>query len=318
MWFPDFLLAAAGLALLVFGVVQLRKKELLEDTPTSTIRGVAMGTAELVGKAVERTPLMSILTCTRCVWWRHIVEEERTGSKGEKRWVKVREGTSTDLFYLDDGTGRLAVDPIGAEMKIGFKRQWLGSQLTEGLDPGEGAAWGRLGGLLAGVGVQRRYTEWLILPTAKLYVFGFVKNTRDACADRRERLTQALRELKADRARLMAFDADGDGRISEGEWDRAVEAVQRQLTGDDLASSRPGAADPDSMMVCRGPEEKTYIISDSGEKGAVRGYAWSGYAGLFVGAALFLLGAESLLARLGVIQGGWSVPWGAFMAGDRY
>src|SRR5512138_1774117 len=130
MWFPDLVVALAGLVLLLFGLARLRKKHLIEDTPTSTIRGVAMGMAELSGKAAERTPVFSVLSQTRCVWWRYMVEEERTGSKGEKRWVKVREGASTDLFYLDDGTGRLAIDPMGAEMHIDFKRQWLGSGLA--------------------------------------------------------------------------------------------------------------------------------------------------------------------------------------------
>jgi hypothetical protein len=294
MWFPDAVLAAGGLALFIFGFSRLRRMRLLQDTPTSTIRGVAMGTAELVGKAVERTPLLSVLTGTPCVWHRYTVEEERSGSKGEKRWVKVREGVSNDLFYLDDGTGRLAVDPMGAEMNIDNRRRW---------QDGAGSAFSL-------AGRRRRYTEWLILPTGKLYLFGYVKSVRDAAADRRERLTAALRELKLDKERMKAFDADGDGVISGQEWEAAVRAVEGHLAEQDLAESRPQAgSDPDALMLCRGPQEKTYVISDTGEKGAVRRYAWSGYLSFSGGAGACLLGAESLLTRFGVIAGGWSIPW---------
>ncbi len=295
MWFLDALFAGGGLALFFFGFSRLRRMRLLQDTPTSTIRGVAMGTAELVGKAVERTPLVSVLTSTPCVWFHYTVEEERSGSKGEKRWVKIGEAVSNDLFYLDDGTGRLAVDPMGAEMNIENRRRWIDAA---------GTAFGPF------TAHRRRYTEWLILPTGRLYIFGYVKGVRDAIADRRERLTAALRELKADKERMKAFDGDGDGVISVQEWDAAVKTVEGQLAEQDLAESRPqGGPDPDAMMVCRGPQEKTYVISDTGEKGAVRRFAWAGYLSFFGGAGACLLGFESLLARLGVIAGGWNIPW---------
>jgi len=282
----------------------------LEDTPTSTIRGVAMGMAELVGKAEERTPVLSALSQTPCVWWRFLIEEEQSGSKGERRWVKVQDGTSHDMFYLNDGTGRLVVDPIGAEMRIDFKRRWLGAGLSLDLV----ARGFPVGLVLSRGGGQRRYTEWLILPTGKLYVFGTVKGVRDAAAERRERLTQALRDLKADRARMSAFDADRDGNISAEEWETAVEAMKRKIAEDELGEVSPaGAEDADSKMVCKGTDEKTYVISDTGEGGAVGPLAWTGYPSLLLGIVLGLGGLASLLARTGAIAGGKAIPWGHFL-----
>lgn len=310
MWFPDLLLLLAGGALLLFGLSRLRRKRLLQDTPTSTIRGVAMGMAELSGKAVERTPVISPLTTTPCVWWRFTIEQEQTGAKGERKWVKVNEGCSIDLFYLDDGTGRILVDPMGAEMKIDFRRQWYGAAY----DPVAGTGASAAGLLLAQGGNRRRYTEWLILPTGKLYLFGHVKGVRDAAAERKERLTQALRDLKADKERLAAFDADQDGRISAGEWDAAVEATKKRIIEEELAEGRPvGREDPDSRMMCKGPDERTYVISDTGEQGAIGSLSWTGYPSLAGGALLGLAGLASLLSRIGIIAGGWTIPWRHFL-----
>ncbi len=291
----DWALVAGGLPLAVFGVLRLRKKHLIEDTPTSTIRGVAMGMAELKGKTRMRTPMFSLLTQAPCVWWKFKVEEEREGGKGGRHWVTVSSGESNDIFHLEDGTATIAVDPMGAEMRIENRRQWRGGLVFGNSD-------------IFPSTYERRYTEWLILPFAPLYVYGYVKGNRDAWADRKVRLTEALRALKADKARLASFDRDGDGRINENEWAEAVKAVERQLAEEDLAAPG-GGPDPDAMMVCRGQVERTYIISDTGEDGALRGLAWAGYGCLAAGLLVSLLGAQSLMAKAGLWPWAWAIGW---------
>jgi hypothetical protein len=55
----DALALLGGGGLIVFGFIVLRRKRLLENLPTSRIRSVAMGFAELAGRARNRSPLVA-------------------------------------------------------------------------------------------------------------------------------------------------------------------------------------------------------------------------------------------------------------------
>ncbi|MDI6735416.1 MAG: hypothetical protein QME42_04345 [bacterium] len=69
-----------GPGLFFYGFFKLKKKRLIEDIPTSKIRSVAMGFAEIKGKARQKIPLKSPLTSADCVYYKFLVEKERTGT----------------------------------------------------------------------------------------------------------------------------------------------------------------------------------------------------------------------------------------------
>src|SRR6266850_1731006 len=101
----DVTLIFAGAGLIVYGFKVLREERLIADTPTSRVRSVAMGVAELAGIARQKLPLVSPLTGAGCVYYR----------------------------YLEDETGRILVDPEGGETILNrayreTKREggWLG------------------------------------------------------------------------------------------------------------------------------------------------------------------------------------------------
>src|SRR5262245_2931245 len=107
-----------GIGLIVLGFIALGRKRLLENIPPSRIRSVAMGFAELVGRARKRTPLSAPYSGIPCVFFMYRMEEEREGDRRGRRWAILEEGSSPDWFYLEDETGTLLVDPEGAETEL--------------------------------------------------------------------------------------------------------------------------------------------------------------------------------------------------------
>ncbi len=96
---------------------QLRKKKkLIEDIPTSTVRAIAMGVAEVKGiarqfKGTVKTPFSKVDS----VFFRYVVQEYRSSGKSGS-WVTIKEFSTPDWFYLEDETGKVLINPVGAEL----------------------------------------------------------------------------------------------------------------------------------------------------------------------------------------------------------
>ena len=101
-----------GIFLFFRGFPFLKRKRLIQNTPTSTIRGAALGAVEVSGTVVGPYTLISPLSEADCFYYHAVAK-----STGEEE-KKVAEEVLYAPFFLDDGTGRLMVDPRGAEMEL--------------------------------------------------------------------------------------------------------------------------------------------------------------------------------------------------------
>jgi hypothetical protein len=101
-----------GVFLFFRGFPFLKRKRLIQNTPTSTIRGAALGAVEVSGTVVGPYTLISPLSETDCFYYHAVAK-----STGEEE-KKVAEEVLYAPFFLDDGTGRLMVDPRGTEMEL--------------------------------------------------------------------------------------------------------------------------------------------------------------------------------------------------------
>ena len=108
---------AAGIYLFYRGFRLLQRKRLIMDTPTSKIRSAAMGLVEVSGLAVGPYTITAPVTGHPCYYHRTMAWEYRQQGRSSK-WVKVADESFHLPFYLDDNTGRLLVNPQGAEMDI--------------------------------------------------------------------------------------------------------------------------------------------------------------------------------------------------------
>jgi hypothetical protein len=134
-------MTAAGLGLILFGLRALTRRERLRAVPTSKIRSLPMGPAEVAGRLVPTATFKAPYSRTPCVWYRFEVEE--IGGDEERRqagWRVIQRGGSGEVpFRVKDGTGTVLVQPAGARIETEPRtirlddktraREWV---LTEG------------------------------------------------------------------------------------------------------------------------------------------------------------------------------------------
>lgn len=128
IWLFVALLAAATWWALRTGFRSLRRKRLIENTPTSKVKGVFLGHVEVKGKVTCERPLTSYLSERPCVHFSYSVSEEwetwvtEKDSQGKEQrvrksgWTTVAAGGRQIPFGVEDETGTLHVVPDGADV----------------------------------------------------------------------------------------------------------------------------------------------------------------------------------------------------------
>jgi len=106
-----------GIYLFVQGFRLLQRRQLILNTPASKIRSASMGMVELNGLAVGPYTMVAPVTARPCYCYRTFVWEWRQSGKN-KRWVKVASECMHVPFFLDDNTGKVMVDPRGADLDL--------------------------------------------------------------------------------------------------------------------------------------------------------------------------------------------------------
>jgi hypothetical protein len=122
---------AAGIYLFFYGFRLLQRRRLILDTPFSKIRSAAMGMVEISGLAVGPYTMVAPITARLCYYYRTQVWEWKQEGRN-KAWVKVATECRHVPFFLDDNTGRLLVDPRGADLDLhrDFQQQFCDSFFT--------------------------------------------------------------------------------------------------------------------------------------------------------------------------------------------
>lgn len=164
-----------GVFLFFGGFKWLKYRRIIENTPTSKIRSIAMGIVEIFGEALpmEGNILKSPFSNTECVYYKYTVEEYKKRGKSSE-WVVIKEGNEMPYFFIKDETGSVIIDPKGAEIEIPVDFEFSSSL---GKDPPEQiinflkANSLNFEGFL-GINKKMRYREHLIEPKDKLYVMG--------------------------------------------------------------------------------------------------------------------------------------------------
>ena len=105
-------IAGLGIGVFLFfrGFPFLKRKRLIQNIPTSTVRAAAMGAVEVSGTVVGPYTLISPLSESDCFYY-HAVARSVEDKKSREEILYVP-------FFLDDGTGRVLVDPRCAETEL--------------------------------------------------------------------------------------------------------------------------------------------------------------------------------------------------------
>jgi hypothetical protein len=120
-----------GIYLFYRGFGLLQRKRLIMNTPRSTVRAAALGPVEVSGTAVGPYTLISPLAEQECFYYRTTAwEKVDPGMISSPVGVvcllfgigiplrKKTEETLCAPFFVDDGSGRVLVDPRGAELEL--------------------------------------------------------------------------------------------------------------------------------------------------------------------------------------------------------
>lgn len=283
-----------------WGFKRLRRKRLIENIPTSTVRGLAMGLVELKGVAESLSILKSPLTNSECVLYKYLVEEYRSSGKSG-RWVTIASGDSfLKPFWLKDETGKIMVLPQGAELILPCDYKFsmgIGRQIPANLIEFMGKnnisykCWFGKRTL--------RFKEWFIQPNENVYVLGSAKKTEGSNVDYKKELLRRIEELKSNPHKMKEVDLNKDGKVSEEEWDRAVEKIEEKMLEDTLKNTQ--TENPSDVIIGKGDEEKVFMISDHSEKELIGKLAKECFLGVYGGAALSLVTLAYLLFRFGFL-----------------
>lgn len=136
----------------------------MKDIPKSKLRSCSQGYIVLQGK-LEQGPdglILGKLSKKTCVWYRYTIE-----FFNNRRWQVIEQGYSTDLFTLEDGTGRCLIDPQGADISTPNVISWQGKHRypKKGVPQGLFARW-------FGTYGPYRYREWRMDPDTPLTAAG--------------------------------------------------------------------------------------------------------------------------------------------------
>ena len=280
----------AGLGLFPYGLFVLNYKRMVENTPTSKVRSMAMGMAEVAGQARQYYDLKTTYSGTRCVYFRcRHFRKTRTGAAGRwtwgsrhtgnnaERWILERETYSGRLpFYMEDDTGRVLVRPEGALFHISKSKQEFSGAFGIGT-PADMR------------GSNTRVTEDLIAEGARVYVLGKARPEKTGSTVA-EKIRKELGALKKDKKRLLAYDVNGDGRVDLDEWETARRDVENRVYAEMLADGAP----KDQAVIGKPAYGMLpFIIADS-EEGIIRKLGFRVWIFLGGGMLCVILGVQML------------------------
>lgn len=247
---------AVGVALFFYGFVLLKQRRLILDTPSSKIRSAPMGLVEVSGLACGPYTLLAPVTARQCYFYRTIVWELQKAGKSSQ-WVKVAGECIFVPFFLDDNTGRVLVDPRGAELDLhrDFEGEFSNSFFTT-LDP----APANVTAFLARRGVSThnklKVEEFCIKPKNALFILGtMAQNSGLMVAPKPIEDIGALGGVSGSRFSLNVAFA---GNSAENDIDQSsfaqymAKASPAESSSNSSAQSLPGSAQPQVMRLSSG------------------------------------------------------------------
>jgi hypothetical protein len=280
--------AVAGGALFFKGFKSLRTLRRIENTPTCKIRSLPMGAVEVVGTAEAEESLVAPLTGKSVAYYEILVEEHRSSKHGS-RWVTRHREVESPPFHVRDETGRILVLPDGSDAHLPEAYSFQDNRL--GSVPAEVEAYRDSRGISSGFfrGTYR-FREWHVAIGDPVYVLGVAQDRPDLRREKTHRVTEKLRELKSDPSEMQRFDLDGDGEVSDLEWDRARTEAVAEVNAEGVE---------DRVVIARGSSGEMFVLSSRDERGLVGSLRWKAFGGVFGGGALFVGGIAYLAWSLG-------------------
>ncbi len=167
---------AGGLYFFFLGFQLLARKRLLLTTPTSKVRSAALGLVEVNGMAAGPYTMPAPITGKPCFLYHTTAWQQRADKKQE--WEKVADETLHLPFFIDDGTGQLLIEPLGADLDLhrDFREEYASSFFSSTFFSNQADVSPRVSVFLSRYGIvparRLRIEERLIKPEDALFIAG--------------------------------------------------------------------------------------------------------------------------------------------------
>jgi E3 Ubiquitin ligase len=323
-----------GLYFFARGFHMLIRKRMLINTPTSTIRSASIGLVEVSGRAVGPFTIPAPITGTPCFLYRTTAWNQSDGE-----WKVAAEETLHVPFFLDDGTGQLLIEPMGAELDLhrdfvqNFSDTILLPHATQsvssflvrhGIDPSN----------------KVRIEERSIQPDNQLFAMGTlaenhgieVRPPRSINRESHRTSSGGSRDIAAPAPKVVRlFDSDSlyspatsqqsriaaaltkAGITSPAAWNaagvspelRSIPQAREISVNSESPDEKLGgdfSYDPNPPVVLmKGPQDPTFLISWRSQKEVVGTLGWTCAAMIWGGGALTLFGIYVLIQERGML-----------------
>ncbi len=260
------------------GFRKYREYRLLEDTPRAPVRSIPMGLVHLQGKSTGEHLLPSPLTRTPCYYYKAWVELWTMKGKDDSMdWETIRTEADARVFYLDDGTGKVRVNPSNADFNVTRTFQaetGPGARGKRHVDPTLG---------VAGPSNQE--------------LLGYIQRVSEAAQTARPALNAAVRAMPDSAGEtaakvLMGVSASGV-KLSRPLGDLRLRFTEECLIADRQCNilgtcvENPAPMDEhDRNMIQKGANELTFMISDKAEGALEKNVRRTAMSLIVVGAIL--------------------------------
>jgi len=298
----NILILGIGIFLFIKGFDALKKKRLIEDIPTSTVRGLAMGMVELIGKAKKKAILHSPIMNWDCVFFQYKIERYEKHGKSS-HWRTIMQGNSGLMpFYLEDATGKVLVLPQGAQTILpeDFKYETHSfSDIPKNLESfmSKNAISYKS---IFGFKHRLRFREWIIQENDPVYVLGCAKKSTHFQKELEKQTKEILAKLDKDPALKSKLDFNKDGHISQEELQLAEKKINKALLKKAMKASQTG--DVFDVIIGKGKESKVFIISNHSQKSLVKKLHLTCVAQIIGGILLATLGFGLLISNLRIFE----------------
>lgn len=249
----------------------------IAGTPTSPIRSLAIGLAEVTGKVKKKEAFISPATGLECCLSRYKLQELKvtyTKNGRTTSWHTTDSGFFYVPFYLQDKEGaQILVDPKDAELYLPCETYYPNT------------------GLLDSTVGSIRYLEEAIYPNTLLYVLGEVKK-KSRFADLNDEVKTELAVLRGDPEKMAALDDNKDGQVDTVEWEKAIRNAESLVTEKTITAAQNPL---DTVVIARPSAKRPFIISARSEREVVNRLRWRGYSTLVLGLVLVFFNLSGIL-----------------------
>ncbi len=268
----------AGIYCFFKGFKIFREYRVLADTPEVPIRSMAMGLVEIHGKAkpvVADRLASSPVTSTPCLFYKVDIERYQRDSKGNGSWRHYKTDTFGVPFHLDDGSGKVLVNPFGAEYDLNPNCRCETSRGVINLSSFFGSS------KTSAVPAPRPRSDSELIAYAEAAHSG-----------------GGSLFASIGTAALTGLSTSGSGgRFRFTEY-CVIPERWYDVTGTCSENPHPQGTD-DRNLITKGENEPTFVISWRSEKGVESHLRWRALKYIFGGAALAVVCLGIILAKLG-------------------